>query len=118
MTALEDRIGAIATQRYFLSGLFDGCEPLRLAANHWRSALGPLATARLRLDALESRVELLACQVDADGARRRLRLAQRSWSRAHDRLQRRIHRLRLLQRPSAAPREVPERVTLEVAMRV
>jgi len=118
MTALDDRIGAMTTQRRLLSGLFDGCEPLRVAATHWRSTLGPRATARLRLDVVESRIELFARQVDDDAARRRLTLAQQSWSRARDRLQRRIRRLRLLQRSRVSPREVPERVALEVAMRV
>jgi len=113
----QRRLDALQAQRHLFGDLVHGSHALGVAAEHLRVSLGPNAVARLRLCGLETRVALLGCHLEEDGARRRLERLRRQWTKAYDALQRRLLRLRALRRRRGPPL-VEARIRLDFAMRI
>ena len=99
VAARSRRLAAIRAQRMLVSGLVGANGPLGVAAQYLRASLGVSASPRLRFLALDARVALVEEEINADHARRQLRLAERRRAAALRRMHRSIEKLRRLRRP-------------------
>jgi len=115
VAAQSRRLAAIRAQRMLVGGLVSASGPLGVASQYLRASLGVSAAPRLRILDLDARVALVEEQINADYARRQLRLAERRRAAALRCMHRSIEKLRRL-RPPHEVRPLAQPVDLAAVM--